>query len=149
MSNNIIGDSDIPSSYTTSPDRPFEMLGVRDQYLKLYDVPNKRLTDDEVKQLADEPLLKPDDSRIDNMTKEANAKLEKDFEERKLYNLSIKQIGYRVSDSWHDMIDDALHFDYRDGARGFLEIFLKEDRLIYLGITLMIFTIVALLIRSV
>ena len=149
MSNSIIGESDIPSSFTSSPDRPFEMVGVRDQYLKLYDVPNKRLTDDEIKALAKEPHFKPDTSRIDKLTKEANEKEAQEFHERKLYNLSMQEIGFRISDSWHDIIDDLLHFNTADGVRGFVEIFLQHDRLIYLGITLMLFTIAPLFIRSV
>lgn len=146
--NSIIVDSDIPDSYTTSPDRPFEMIGVRDQYLKLQDVPNERLTDEQVQELAKQPHFENDTSRIDKMSQEANAKAESEFQERKLYNLSVKQIGFRISDTWHDIIDDMLFFNKNDGVRGFMDIFLKEDRLIYLGITLMLFTIVALFIRS-
>lgn len=149
MSNAIIGDSDIPTSYTTTPERPFEPIGVRDQYFALYDVPNERLTDEQVKELVKKPDFTPDTSRIDKMTKDANETESKDFEERKLYNLSMKEIAYRISDSWHDIIDDALHFDIQDGARGFLEIFLAHDRLVYIGITIMIFTIAAALIQSV
>lgn len=149
MSNAIIGDSDIPTSFTSSPDRPFEPIGVRDQYLELHDVPNERLTDEQVQELANQPHFKPDTSRIDKMTEEANEKEDQGFEERKLYNLSIKEIGHRISDSWHDIIDDMLHFNVQDGARGFLEIFLAHDRLIYIGITIMIFTIAAALIQTV
>ena len=148
MSNAIIGDSDIPTSYTSSPDRPFEMIGVRDQYLELQNVPNERLNDEQVKELANQPHFKPDSSRIDKMTKEANEKEQQEFEERKFYNLSLKEIGWRISDSWHDIIDDMLHFNFQDGPRGFIEIFLHADRLIYIGVTLMLFTIAALLIQS-
>ena len=148
MSNAIIGDSNIPTSYTTSPDRPFEPIGVRDQYLELHSVPNERLSDEQVQELANEPHFNNDTSRIDKMTKEANEKELKDFEERKLYNLSVKEIAYRISDSWHDILDDMLHFSVQDGARGFLEIFLAHDRLIYIGITIMIFTIAAALIQT-
>jgi hypothetical protein len=147
MSNNIILDSDIPTSYTTSPDRPFESIGVRDQYIDKYNVPNKELTDKERQNM---PKDNNPNERIDKMTNEANEKSEAAFQERKIYNLSIQEIGFRISDTWHDLIDDVTSFNLlRDGYRGIIEIFVKDDRLIYLGITLMIFTIAALFIRAV
>lgn len=145
-----VGRSDeIPKSFTESPERPFEMVGVRDQYLKEFDRNNQRLTEEQVQQLANEPTITRDTSRIDNMTKEANETSQQAFEERKLYNLSMKEIAFRLSDTWHDIIDGLLHFDTSDGFRGFIDVFIREDRLIYIGITLMIFSIASMLIRSV
>ena len=151
-----IVNNSIPAQYTTSPDRPFEPIGVRDQYLALQDVPNKNLTDAEAAKIAlSDPILQAQkgngdaQKRLADMNKEANTAETSKFEEHKIYNLSVKEIGYRVSDSVHDILDDLLHFDKTDGARGFLEVFVKEDRMIYVGIILMIFTIAGLLIRSV
>lgn len=145
-----IGRSDeIPSSFTDSPDRPFEMVGVRDQYIQSFDRPNERLTDEQVQELAKKAQFNKSTERIDTLSDIANADSRQVFEERKLYNLSLKQIGFRISDTWVDMIDDLLHFNPRDGFRGFLDVFIRDDRLIYLGITMMIFSISALLIRSV
>ena len=148
--NATVGRSDeIPKSFTDSPDRPFEMVGVRDQYIKEFDRPNERLTDKQVQELAKQPQFNKSTERIDNLSNIANTNSRQVFEERKLYNLSLKQIGFRISDTWHGVIDDLLHMNARDGFRGFLDVFVREDRLIYLGITLMVFSISALLIRSV
>jgi hypothetical protein len=146
--NNVVVDSDIPSSYTSSAERPFEMVGVRDQYIDKYNVSNKDLTDEE-RQNMPKDTSNPTE-RIDKMTREANEKAQSEFQERKIYNLSVKEIGFKISDAWHDMMDDLLNIDLKNnGFRGVIEIFVKDDRLIYLGITLMVFTIAALLIRSV
>lgn len=147
--NITVGDQDIPQSYTTSPDRPFEMVGVRDQYLKLFDKNNERLTDEQVKELAKNPHFTTDNSRINTLSSEANTKRKQEYEQQKFYKMSLQDLTYRVSDSWSDILDDVLYFDTSDGIRGFVQIFLNGDRLIYIGITLFIFTILVLMIRSV
>jgi len=148
----MIVNSGIPAQYTTSPDRPFDPIGIRDQYVKLQDVPNKTLTDEEVKQMATNPPVNGGADaakRLATMNADANQADTKQNEEQKIYNMSVKEIGYKVSDTTHDILDDLLHFDKSDGMRGFLEIFIKGDRMIYVGIIIMMFTIAGLLIRSV
>lgn len=147
--NITVGDQDIPKSFTTSPDRPFEMVGVRDQYLQLFDKNNERLTDEQVVELANKPHFTPDNSRIRSMSSEANEQRKQEYEQQKFYKMSLQDLTYRVSDSWSDILDDILYFDTNDGVRGFIQIFLNGDRLVYIGITLFIFTILVLMIRSV
>lgn len=147
--NITVADQDIPKSFTTSPDRPFEMVGIRDQYLKLFDKNNERLTDEQVAELANKPHFTPDNSRIKTMSEEANAQRKQEYEQQKFYKMSLQDLTYRVSDSWSDILDDILYFDTNDGVRGFIQIFLNGDRLVYIGITLFIFTILILMIRSV
>ena len=101
------------------------------------------------KELAKNPPPLPKSTRLDDLTTQANQLQERSSEERKLYNLSLKQIGYRISDTWFDIMDDTLKFNPQNGARGIVEIFTKEDRLIYLGMTLMLFTIVIVLLTSI
>jgi len=162
MSNHVVINTSLRGTTTASVDRPFEMTGVRDQLIPFHDVPNKNLTQAESQKMAlsgtaPNPTARSNASNdkssnaahLNAMTAEANEKEQKEFEERKLYNLSVKQIAYRISDTWTDILDDMLNFDRNDGFRGFLEIYLKEDRLIYFGITLMIFVLIALLVRSV
>ena len=145
----IVADNDIPRSFTTSPDRPFEMVGVRDQYLKLFDRNNQRLNQEEVVELANQPLFSKNTSRLTSLEDEANAKRKKEYNQQKFYKMSIEDLSYRISDTWSDVLDDTLSFEKKDGVRGFLEIFITSDRLVYLGITLFIFTILVLMIRSV
>lgn len=149
MNNLTVDDRDIPRSYTTSPDRPFEMLGVRDQYLKLYDRNNATLTQEQAAELANQPHFINDTSRIDTLSAEANLKRKQEYESQKFYKMSLQDLAYRVSDTWSDIIDDTLSYETRDGVRGFFEIFVASDRLVYIGITLFVFTVLVLMIRSV
>lgn len=149
MNNLTVADGDIPKSYTTSPDRPFEMVGVRDQYLKLYDRNNATLTQEQVVELANQPHFVNDTSRLDTMAQESNLKRKQEYESQKFYKMSLQDLSYRVSDTWSDIIDDTLSYDAKDGVRGFLEIYIASDRLVYIGITLFVFTILVLMIRSV
>lgn len=144
-----VHDNDIPRSFTTSPDRPFEMVGKRDQYLKLFDRNNERLTDEQVKELANQPHFRKDPTRLAKLSDEANAKRQHEYEQQKFYKMSLEDLSYRISDSWHDILDDILYFDTSDGIRGFIDIFVSHDRLVYIGITLFIFTILVMMIRSV
>jgi hypothetical protein len=150
MSNNLtVTDGDIPKSYTTSPDRPFDMLGVRDQYLKLYDRNNATLTQAQAAELANQPHFVNDTSRLTTLGAEANLKRKQEYESQKFYKMSLQDLSYRVSDTWSDIIDDTLAYDSQDGVRGFLQIFVASDRLVYIGITLFVFTMLVLMIRSV
>jgi hypothetical protein len=144
-----VGDPDIPKSYTTSPDRPFEMVGKRDQYLKLFDRNNQRLTDEQVQELAKQPHFKKDTSRLTTLAEQANLQRQLEYEQQKFYKMSLQDLAYRTSDTWHNILDDLLYFDTDDGVRGFVEIFIVGDRLLYLGLTLFIFTVLILMIRSV
>ena len=145
----IVADNDIPKSFTTSPDRPFEMVGVRDQYLKMFDRNNQRLTEEEVVELANQPLFSKNTERLTKLSEAANIKRKQEFQQQKFYKMSLEDLAYRLSDTWADVIDDLLTFDTSDGVRGFLEIFIVSDRLVYLGITLFVFTLLVLMIRSV
>ena len=149
MNNLTVANGDIPKSYTTSPDRPFEMIGVRDQYLKLYDINNTSLTEEQVEKLAKQPHFIKDTSRLDTLSAEANLKRKQEYESQKFYKMSIQDLSYRVSDTWSNIIDDTLAYDSKDGIRGFLEIFIASDRLVYIGNTLFVITILVLMIRSV
>ena len=87
--------------------------------------------------------------RLTKLSDEANVKRKQEYEQTKFYKMSLEDLSYRVSDTWADIIDDVLTFNTNDGIRGFLEIFIVSDRLVYLGITLFVFTILVLMIRSV
>lgn len=146
--NYTVSDSDIPQSFTASVDRPFDPIGKRDLYNAQFDRNNQRLTQEEIRQLLDAPPSSPEPTRAEKMTKEANTKTMAEFESLKFYNLSIKEILFRTSDVVHMIIDDLLDFDPRDGIRGFLDIFTKGDRLVYMGLITMIVGLFVLLIRT-
>ena len=45
-------------------------------------------------------------------------------------------------------MDDILDYNPDDGVRGFVHIFTQSDRLMYIGILVIVFTIVLLLIKA-
>ena len=147
--NVTVAETEIPKSFTASTDRPFDMVGKRDQYLKLFDRNNERLTEEQVVELANEPHFKKSTERLAKLSDVANSKRRQEYEHQKFYKMSLQNLAFRVSDSWHDILDDLLYFDTNDGVRGFVNIFTVSDRLVYIGLTLFIFTILVLMIRSV
>jgi hypothetical protein len=145
----VVSDSSIPSSFTPSVDRPFEPIGVRTTNLDEINAgrSNERLTDEQVKALIANPQLTKS-TRLQDMSKEANDARTAEDEDIKIYNLSVKDIAYRTSDTVHNIMDDMLDYNTQDGVRGFLTIFTRADRLIYIGILVIVFTIIMLLIKT-
>jgi chromatin segregation and condensation protein Rec8/ScpA/Scc1 (kleisin family) len=145
----IIDDTSIPNSFTNSVDRPFDPIGVR--WLHEQEMQsgrnNERLSDEQVKALIENPEI-TQSTRLEDLTSEENARREREAEEIKIYNLSIKDIAHRTSDTVHDIMDDMLTYNNDDGWRGFLHIFTKSDRLMYIGILIIIFTVLLLLIKT-
>ena len=150
--NQTLLEEEIPRSYTSSVDRPFEPVGIRwnheQEQLNRRPAEERRLTDEEVQELIRNPTIKPGGERIKKLTKEANEKREKEFEDVKIYNLSMKEIGERTTTTVHKVLDDMLMYDPADGMAGFLHIFTKEDRLMYMGILMIAFTIIIMLIKT-
>lgn len=145
----IIEDTSIPHSFTPSVDRPFEPIGVRSSHEEEMETGrnNERLTDEQVKALIANPEITIS-TRLQDLTDKENTRRETETEEIKIYNLSVKDIAYRTSDAVHDIMDDMLSYNSNDGWRGFLHIFTKSDRLMYIGILVLIFTILLLLIKT-
>ena len=145
----IIQDRSIPSSFTPSVDRPFDPVGVRSYHEEemMAGRNNERLSDEQVKALIENPEITKN-TRMQDMSQAENRRREEANEEIKIYNLSVKDIAYRTSDTVHSVLDDMLHYDSNDGWRGFLHIFTKSDRLIYVGILVLVFTIILALIKT-
>lgn len=139
----------IPSSFTTSVDRPFDPEGVRwsndDDFRAGRN--NERLNEEQIRELIKNPNIKRD-NRMQKMTKETNQQNAKEAESVKIYNMSILDIATRTSDAVHGIMDEMLNYDSQDGMRGVLHIFTRSDRLIYVGILIVIFTILVLLIKT-
>lgn len=139
----------IPSSFTTSVDRPFDPEGVRwsndDDFRAGRN--NERLNEEQIRELIKNPNIKRD-NRMQKMTKETNQQNAKEAESVKIYNMSILDIATRTSDAVHGIMDEMLNYDSQDGMRGVLHIFARSDRLIYVGILIVIFTILVLLIKT-
>lgn len=147
--NATIESTDIPSSFTPSVERPFEPIGTR--WANLDDNTgfsgNERLNDEQLKQIIDNPQITVS-NRLERLTNEANQARIREMEEEKIYNMSVKDLAFRTSDTVHNILDDMISYNSDDGMRGFLHIFTRSDRLIYVGIIIIVFTILLLLIKT-
>jgi hypothetical protein len=143
-----VSDFDVPHSFSASTNRAFDPIGVRDIYDAQFDRNNQRLTQEEVRQIIDAPPPPPQETRAERLTREENARRESAFEEKKFYNLSLKEIAFRASEVFQDILDDLLDYEIRDGFRGLLKPFIAGDRLVYLGIWVMVIGLFVMLIRS-
>lgn len=145
----IIDDTSIPNSFTASVDRPFDPIGVRWMHEQEMQAGrnNERLSDEQVKQLIENPEITKS-TRLRDLTDEENRRRTQESDEVKIYNLSVKDIAYRTSNTVHDVMDDVLDYNPDDGVRGFVHIFTRSDRLMYIGILVIVFTIILLLIKT-
>lgn len=145
----VISDSSIPSSFTTSVDRPFDPIGVRWMHEQEMQAgrSNERLSDEQVKELIKNPQIS-ENTRLQELTNSENQKRSLESEGIKIYNMSVKDIAHRTSNTVHSILDDILDYDSRDGMRGMIDIFTRSDRLIYVGIIVILFTIILLLIKT-
>ncbi len=147
--NATIETSSIPKSFTASVDRPFEPIGKRWANLdnNITNRGNERLNDEQIKEILDNPQITTS-TRLQRLTDNANTERNKEMDEEKIYNMSVKDLAYRTSDTVHNILDDIVTYNSEDGMRGFVHIFTKSDRLIYVGIIVIIFTILLLLIKT-
>lgn len=139
----------IPKSFTASVDRPFDPVGIRDLTTQLYDRNNQHLTDEQVQQVLKNPQPAPDpNARVKALSKQANDEAGAEFEQEKIYNLSIAQLASRTTTTVHDILDDLVNFNVQDGVRGFIQIFVQSDRMVYVGFIILAFTLLVLLLKS-
>lgn len=149
MSKNVTVVPNIPKSFTPSVDRPFEPVGVRDLNAQLFNRNNERLSDAQVQQLITNPPAKPDpNARVNELSAQENARLQREFESEKVYNLSLAQLAKRTTSTVHDIMDDIVNFNPSDGIRGFLQIFTQSDRLMYIGIIVIALTMLIMLFKT-
>lgn len=145
---------EIPSSFDEYIGPPFKPISVREIYDNIQ-TPNtkKRLTQDQIQAIIQSPnkQLLPQLDRLKVLTDKANQKqTEKSIKER-FYNLSLRQIVENLIDTVSNVMDDIITFKWSGkpgGFEGIMQIFTKDDRLIYLGIIIMIFSILVIMIRD-
>jgi len=145
----IIEDTSIPSSFTPSVERPFDPVGVRWMHDEEMQAGrnNERLNDEQVKELIQNPMITKS-TRLKDLTDEENKRRMEENEQIKIYNMSVKDIAHRTSETVHGIMDDMLDYNPDDGLRGFVHIFTQADRLIYVGLLVIAFTIILLLIKT-
>lgn len=80
--------------------------------------------------------------RTSRMTNRANSKEKGNQQMKTLSNMSLKEFSSKISNSLLEILNDLLTFDYSEFENEeFLEIFTKEERLIAIGILLIIVSV--------
>lgn len=131
-----------PPSYDNVFGNQFHEIRVRDDYLddlKQYRDQEERLTEDQLNELP--PLEKS--QRLERLMKRAHDTQEIEHTNRKIYNMSLLQIYRKTGKVTTDILDDLLN-----SRKSFLSIFTGGDRLIYVGIVIMLFTLLFILIAT-
>lgn len=92
--------------------------------------------------------------QYDKLYNKSHAENKKRFDEqsdKRIYNLSLKQIAYNLSDSLVNTLNDLVAFFYQNSSEmnfsSFMVIFVKNDRMIYIGILLVIIALLLLFIN--
>ena len=138
-----------PPSYDNVFGNQFHEIRVRDDYLddlKQYRSQEERLTEDQLDELP--PLEKS--QRLERLVKRAHDAQEKEYEKRKIYNMSLLQIYRKTGRVTTNILDDLLNSpeSLLLHPKRLVSIFTKGDRLIYVGIVTMLFTILFILIGT-
>lgn len=66
-------------------------------------------------------------------------RMEDTIQEEKPYNMSVSQILIGIKDTWFYLFDDLLHSQY------YVETFTKDNRLFYIGLTIIILVVLVYL----
>ena len=135
---------EISNRYESTIGPPFKPISIRQIWDPLDPIENmreKRLSDKEIQELTDNPLLKKS-TRLEDMSTKANQKAEQYQDSQKIYNMNIKSILASTSDSVISLINDLLNYKPSYGLQELINIFSKENRLIYLGILIVIFSLI-------
>lgn len=145
--------NEIPSTYTDKIGPPLKPIHVREIYDKINN-PNrgKRISELEVSQLVADPnslLPGSKTNRLKELSDDANIKAKAENIKEKFYNITLSELGNNIVNTVVDIIDELWDYDWHTGLEGFIQIFVKKDRLIYLGMIVMFFSFLILMIRAV
>lgn len=139
----------IPRTFSASTDRPFDPVSIRELSTQLFDRNNERLTDTEVQQMIENPKPPSNpNARIEHLTEEANKEAVRGNSAKMIHNMSLKEIASRLADTVHGVLDDLVNFNRADGIHGFLHIFIQSDRLVFVGIIIVLVTLAAMVLKA-
>lgn len=97
----------------------------------------QKITDEEIRALVKQAVNRGDAprKRLEKLSLDATIKNAVDTERRKFFNLSLYDLAYNLSDRMNSIVDDLLTLDKQPN---FLSIFTRGDRLVYIGLLMMI-----------
>jgi hypothetical protein len=139
----------IPTTYSASVERPFDPISVRLLTTQLYDRNNERLTEEQVKSIIDNPQPGNPNARIEQLTDDANEEAIKTAKSDIMLNFSFPDMAKRLASTVHDILDDLLNYSFsQQGIQGFIGIFTKGDRLMFIGIIMILITLAVIFFRA-
>ena len=111
------------------------------------DPTKKILTDAEINDLIGNASARPlaPETRLQELSKIANTQTQSSQTGRRIYNLSIFQIIQNIAMTYVNILNESLVFWQQPSIMG---IFTREDRLIYIGISILIISILLLFIKK-
>lgn len=74
--------------------------------------------------------------KLDKLNRRANP------HEKKLYELSFYELCVELKNSWFGILDDILDLNFSSSGSDILNIFIKDNRLFFIGLTIIIIAIV-------
>lgn len=135
-------------SYSSRIGLPFKQIATRNfnDDLDPFRKENKRLTDAEVQYLQQNPsVFEPKlGERLEEKNKTENKERKRFYKKQKFYNKSLKTIGYDLTETIWAIMDDLFNYTPAfsiNGVTDFIDIFIKEDRMVYIGIIILFFSI--------
>lgn len=132
----LIDHQDVLGSLGSRVGPPFKPIGIRDIYDQQIRSDEERLSDEELRQLLNEPIV-PDHSRLDELSQEAN----KELYTKRIAEFGPKRIVQNIVSTLSSILDDIITYKWSHFPIGILDIFTKDKRLIYLSIFTIIMTI--------
>ena len=106
----------------------------------------RRLTGDEILEVIQEARNRPrfqSFRRLQELAREENEKKEEEQKRTDVLNMSLKNFWWNTSDRMNGILDDVANFEEQ---KSLYDIFMKGDRLIYLGIVIIVIAFLILLI---
>ncbi len=144
----ITGDQDeIPRNFDAVIGPPFKPIHMREIWDPKPKNREKRLSEHEVREFINNPTVKKS-TRLRDMSKGATEERIEKHEREKIYNMSVRGIIGKTNQTIVTIINELLDYNPKSGFEGFMNIFMKEDRLIYIGLVIVIFSFIVLLIRT-
>jgi len=137
--------------YDERPNSLPPQINVRDKYTPLGKrIP--RFTEEEIRELINSASTRPNapPNRLAELTKDANLKMEQESMEKKIVNMSPMRIFEKTGLTVSEILIDLSRFFSFDGSqKSFLGIFLKGERLLYLGIfMLFMYVLISLIVYT-
>lgn len=114
---------------------------------------SNRLSQHEISELIRNPVLRGS-ALLEQLTKAEQDKTDQIYKERQFFNMSLKQLGEKMSTSYIKIMNDLLEFKAdgettTENINSVTNIFFREDRLLYLGMSLILLALIFTLISSI